>query len=100
MDTFNSIAFLNDNDMKKMYKLSSHLVIIGDLLRVLGLIFLGRFVLNKNFASFNNFLLTYAISSVIIGFFAYNHGHTARGISELTSAIVFMFFYASKLRLV
>jgi hypothetical protein len=93
MQTFSLIKFLNNNALTEQYKLAAHLVIIGDLLRMLCLIFLGSFIFSKKTSSFNNFLLTYAISSIFIGFFAYNHGHTARGVSEYITALIFFIFY-------
>jgi hypothetical protein len=93
MKTFPIIKKINDNPLTEYAQLSSHLAIIGDLLRMLCLIFLGSFIFNKKTSSFNNFLLTYAISSIFIGFFAYHHGHTARGVSEYITALVFFIFY-------
>jgi hypothetical protein len=93
MKTFPLIKKINDNPLTEYAQLSSHLAIIGDLLRMLCLIFLGSFIFSKKTSSFNNFLLTYAISSIFIGFFAYHHGHTARGISEYITALVFFIFY-------
>jgi hypothetical protein len=93
MQTFPLIKFLNNNALTKYHKLAAHLAIIGDLLRMLCLIFLGSFVFSKKTSSFSNFLLTYSISSIFIGFFAYHHGHTARGISEYITAIVFFICY-------
>ena len=93
MQTFPLIKKINDNSLTEYAQLSSHLAIIGDLLRMLCLIFLGSFIFNKKTSSFNNFLLTYAISSIFIGFFAYHHGHTARGVSEYITALVFFIFY-------
>jgi hypothetical protein len=93
MKTFPLIKKINDNPLTEYAQLSSHLAIIGDLLRMLCLIFLGSFIFSKKTSSFNNFLLTYAISSIFIGFFAYHHGHTARGVSEYITALVFFIFY-------
>jgi hypothetical protein len=93
MKTYPLIKKLNNNAPTQYAQLSSHLAIIGDLLRMLCLIFLGSFIFSKKTSSFNNFLLTYAISSIFIGFFAYHHGHTARGISEYITALVFFIFY-------
>ncbi len=93
MQTFPLIKFLNNNALTKYHKLAAHLAIIGDLLRMLCLIFLGSFVFSKKTSSFSNFLLTYSISSIFIGFFAYHHGHTARGISEYITSIVFFICY-------
>jgi len=93
MQTYPLIKLLNNTPLTPQAQLAAHLAIIGDLLRMLCLIFLCSFVFNKKASSFNNFLLTYSISSIFIGFFAYNHGHTARGISEYITAIVFFIFY-------
>jgi hypothetical protein len=93
MKTFPLIKKINDNPLTEYAQLSSHLAIIGDLLRISCLIFLGSFIFSKKTGSFSNFLLTYAISSIFIGFFAYHHGHTARGVTEYTTALVFLIFY-------
>jgi hypothetical protein len=93
MNTYPLIAFLNNNAPTQHAKLSAHIAIIGDLLRLLCLIFLGSFIFSKKSSSFSNFLLTYGLSSIFIGFFAYHHGHTARGISEYISALAFLIFY-------
>jgi hypothetical protein len=92
-DTYTAIKFINNNDKTLYAELSSHTVLIGDLLRILSLLFLGLFVFRKSSSSFKNFLLTYSISSFFIGFFAYNHGHTGRGISEYILATVFLIFF-------
>jgi hypothetical protein len=93
MNTFPLIKNLNNNPLRKNYKLAAHLIIIGDLLRILCLIFLGLFIFKKNTSSFSYFLLTFAISSCFVGFFAYNHGHDARGFSEYILAIAFFILY-------
>lgn len=93
MNTYPLIAFLNNNVLTQHAKLAAHIAIIGDLLRLLCLVFLGSFIFRKKASSFSNFLLTYGISSIFIGFFAYQHGHTLRGISEYISALAFLFFY-------
>ncbi len=92
-DTYTAIKFVNNNDKTLYAELSSHTAIIGDILRIISLLFLGMFVFRKTASSFKNFLLTYSISSFIIGFFAYNHGHTGRGISEYILATVFFIFF-------
>jgi hypothetical protein len=91
--TFPVIQKLNNNELGQHYKLAAHLTLIGDLLRILCLIFLGLFIFRKKTSSFSYFLLTYAISAAFIGFFAYHHGHTTRGISEYITALVFFIFY-------
>ena len=93
MKTFPLIKKINDNLLTEYAQLSSHLAIIGDLLRLLCLVFLASFIFSKKASSFSNFLLTYGMSSIFIGFFAYHHGHTGRGISEYISALAFLFFY-------
>ena len=92
-DTYSSIKFINNNDKTRYAELSSHVAIIGDLLRIISLMFLGLFVFRKTAGSFKNFVLTYSISSFMIGFFAYNHGHTGRGICEYILAVVFLIFF-------
>jgi len=93
MSFFSYLHDLNNNPKTTQASIASFAAIVGDVLRLLCLLFLGSFVFKNKTSSFKDFLLTYAISSIIIGFFAYNQGHTIRGISEFILAITFGFFY-------
>jgi hypothetical protein len=84
---------LNNNPKTSQAPIATYISIVGDLLRLLCLFFLGTFIFKNKPSSFKHFLLTYAISSIMIGYFAYHQGHTLRGISEYILAVVFGFFY-------
>lgn len=88
------ISRLNDNPKKQGWSVASLVVIIGDILRIVSIILLAVFAYNKKFNYFRNFLLTYAISSVLIGYFAYTHGHNARGLSEWIVALIVFVLYS------
>ena len=87
------IVYINDNPKRYLSAHSSYAAIVGDLLRLVALYLLGCFVLSKKQSSLKQFLLVYSLSSFLIGFFAYHHGHDARGLSEWILAVVFLVFY-------
>lgn len=93
MSVLSYLHDLNNNPKTSQASIASFTAIVGDLLRLLCLFFLGSFIFKNKTSSFKDFLLTYAISSIIIGFFAYNQGHQMRGISEFILAITFGVFY-------
>jgi hypothetical protein len=88
-----NIVSLNHKNPSKFVQVSSYLSNLGDLLRLLCLYYLSSFIFNKKASAFKIFLIIYAISSVFIGFFAWNNGHLIRGFSEYILAIGFAYFY-------
>jgi len=93
MNTISYIRSFNDNAPTQYKYISSVGTLVGDALRLVTLFLLGSFVFSKKSSSFKYFLLAYALSSVFVGFFEYNHGHTARGFSEYILALLFFVFY-------
>ena len=87
------VAVSNDDGKRKGYKTASQIVIIGDLIRILSIYFLYLFAAGKKISNFKYFLGLYGVSSIVIGYFEYTHGHTLRSYSEWIFAVIAILLY-------